>query len=119
MERQLYVQFISHQAKYLLYSIGTNNFFFLFDTKKLIYFCNRVCLLSDGQVAYFGGRKEAIDYFDRKYVLLFLQYDFIKLYSTIFSLNLQCPQYTNPADFFIDALGVDMTEEKESRLKYF
>ena len=33
------------------------------------------------------------------------------------SLNLKVPQYTNPADFYIDSLGVDMTDEKASRKK--
>jgi hypothetical protein len=32
-----------------------------------------------------------------------------------FRLGFICPQYCNPADFFIEKLGVDTSKAKESR----
>lgn len=62
----------------------------LFNLKK------RICLLAEGRMAYFGYQKEALEYFNN-------------------SLNITCPEYTNPGDFLIDILGIDVNNEIESR----
>eukprot|EP00179_Madagascaria_erythrocladioides_P005209 CAMPEP_0198312416 /NCGR_PEP_ID=MMETSP1450-20131203/3790_1 /TAXON_ID=753684 ORGANISM="Madagascaria erythrocladiodes, Strain CCMP3234" /NCGR_SAMPLE_ID=MMETSP1450 /ASSEMBLY_ACC=CAM_ASM_001115 /LENGTH=678 /DNA_ID=CAMNT_0044015361 /DNA_START=101 /DNA_END=2137 /DNA_ORIENTATION=+ len=66
-----------------------SNIFTLFD---------KLLLLSEGRVMYFGNAKDAVDYFSR--------------------LSFACPSQFNPADYFIDMLSVDpRTKEQEVRSK--
>mmetsp|Transcript_4887 Transcript_4887/g.13109 ORF Transcript_4887/g.13109 Transcript_4887/m.13109 type:complete len:654 (-) Transcript_4887:39-2000(-) len=63
-----------------------------------------LCLLSEGQVMYFGPAADAVTYFS--------------------GLNFRCPPQFNPADYFIDLLSVDprnpVAEAKSrKRIEYF
>lgn len=63
-----------------------------------------LCLLSEGQVMYFGPAADAVTYFA--------------------GLNFRCPPQFNPADYFLDLISVDprnpLAEEKSrKRITYF
>lgn len=56
---------------------------------------DKLLLLSKGQVVYFGKTEAAIDYFAKA--------------------GFPCPQYTNPADFFMEVINEDFSEEKADK----
>ncbi len=56
----------------------------------------RICILSQTRVAYFGPRDEALTFFSRQ-------------------LNRACPTFTNPCDFYMDVLGVDVNDVENSK----
>ncbi len=65
---------------------------------------DRLLLLSEGQVIYFGPTTAALNYFK--------------------DLGYECPSHYNPADYYLDILSIDMkSSEKEissrDRLEYF
>jgi ABC-type multidrug transport system ATPase subunit len=49
---------------------------------------SKIILLSDGQIIFYGSTQEALEHFE--------------------SLGMKCPPHENPADFFIDAITIDM-----------
>lgn len=49
---------------------------------------DRLVLLSKGQVVYLGGAKQSVQYFEK--------------------IGYTCPEYHNPADFFLDVVGGDV-----------
>nr|UOU03359.1 ATP-binding cassette subfamily G-like 8 [Brachionus rubens] len=57
---------------------------------------DKICLLSQTKVAYFGTRENCLDFFEN-------------------NLLKKCPPFTNPADFYMDVLGVDVNDPESSR----
>ena len=57
---------------------------------------DQVCYLARGQVAYFGNRPHALDYFSS-------------------SLALQCPTHSNPSDFIIKQLSIIPADPEKSK----
>nr|APD26558.1 ATP-binding cassette transporter subfamily G-like8 protein [Brachionus koreanus] len=57
---------------------------------------DKICLLSQTKVAFFGSREDALKFFEN-------------------NLHLKFPPFTNPADFYMDALGVDVNDAENSR----
>ncbi|RYH19219.1 ATP-binding cassette domain-containing protein [archaeon] len=65
---------------------------------------DRLLLLSEGKLMYFGSSEQALQYFS--------------------SLGYPCPQHFNPADYFLDILSVNMKstvqeQETRSRIAFF
>lgn len=56
---------------------------------------DKLLLLSGGQLVYFGKTEHAIDYFAKA--------------------GFPCPQYTNPADFFMEVINEDFNDEGSSQ----
>ncbi|RNA12657.1 hypothetical protein BpHYR1_016987 [Brachionus plicatilis] len=57
---------------------------------------DKICLLSQTKVAFFGTRENGLKFFEE-------------------NLHLKCPPFTNPADFYMDTLGVDVNDIPNSR----
>ena len=61
---------------------------------------DRLLLMAEGQMVYQGSSKVAVDYFDRHF-------------------ELKCPEFTNPAEFFIKMLHHEDPENVKRYPKYF
>ena len=59
---------------------------------------DQVCYLARGQVAYFGTRTQALEYFSS-------------------TLGMQCPLHSNPSDFIIKQLSIIPSDPEKSRAK--
>nr|QNH67907.1 ATP-binding cassette transporter subfamily G-like protein 8 [Brachionus rotundiformis] len=57
---------------------------------------DKICLLSQTKVAFFGSREDGLEFFEK-------------------NLHLKCPPFTNPADFYIDSLGIDVNDMANSQ----
>nr|QUF59472.1 ATP-binding cassette transporter Abcg-like8 [Brachionus angularis] len=57
---------------------------------------DKICILSQTKLAYFGSRENALNFFTN-------------------NLHKTCPPFTNPADFYMDVLGVDVNDSDNSR----
>ncbi|CAF0771945.1 unnamed protein product, partial [Brachionus calyciflorus] len=57
---------------------------------------DKICLLSQSRVAFFGTRENALNFFEN-------------------NLYKKCPPLTNPADFYMDLLGVDVNDSANSQ----
>lgn len=58
--------------------------------------CHRICILAQQKLAYFGTRENALEFFTK-------------------NLSKQYPEYTNPADFYMDTIGLDINDPEESK----
>ena len=59
--------------------------------EDILFLFDKILLLAHGRTIFFGPVQVALDYFQ--------------------SIGFECPRYVNPADFFMDTISLDLTDE--------